>query len=315
MLSLRGNIENLDQYCNDNNLAAVVRSIGYRNNYNPTIRTDEYVISLGLNNALDYVCEQRNMNVIRFLLKNKATVGNYCLEKIIKNNYTDVLGLLLEYKSIDVEYGLLYASRCDNLDIVKLMVDNGAVKFNESFTEACSYGNTRTAIFLVNAGATRLGPGINRCCDWSSHVEIIKFIIKKNRYYFNECVYYACMSGNTKVLQAIMDCGPVNYNELQYMNMILHFTIKHKHSYSSKINAILINNGVTNFNMFYDYKERPYQIITLLQHGTDIHRLSSIRNYDLLINDIRLFKQKIKSSLTTYLVDTIISIINSYAVL
>jgi hypothetical protein len=78
---------------------------------------------------------------------------------------------------------------------------------------------------------------------------------------------------------------------------------------------ILIKHGATNAHDYYDYKSKPYKVELLLESGLDHTYLKNINGYDLLKNNLNNVKQETHSSLTSYLLDPIISIVSEYSLL
>jgi hypothetical protein len=84
---------------------------------------------------------------------------------------------------------------------------------------------------------------------------------------------------------------------------------------NTDIVALMINLGATDVIKFYDYKLKPFEVIKLIEAGLDPKYLNNIDGYDLLKYDLNNFKQETKLSLSPYLLDPIINIIQSYSVL
>ncbi len=74
---------------------------------------------------------------------------------------------------------------------------------------ACEYGHLEIVKLLIDNGATNLQGAINNAC-LSGHLEIVKFVINKTTkddIVLNNALYYACLSGSNETILFLINNG------------------------------------------------------------------------------------------------------------
>jgi ankyrin repeat protein len=186
------------------------------------------------------------------------------------------------------EYGLYSACEYNNIEIVKLLIEHG------------SRINPRIIFTICNNG----------------YIEILQYLINSGKIpntEYNYCVLQACRGNQYDILKYILDLG-YRDGKIFYKGLIcIYYESLKPNVFMAKL---LIESGSIDIhNNIYDYILNPGRIIPLLENNLSLNYLKDIYGYKELVNDINNFKQKTKNSLTVYLLDPIISIIQSYSLL
>jgi len=129
--------------------------------------------------------------------------------------HIDIINFLV--KKIDnINHGLYGATKGENIEIVKLMLDIGfenlqTKDLNISLEIACENGNLDIVELLILYGADDLESGMQIACKYG-HFDIVKYLTKYGLKKWNNYLVYACHSGNVELVKYLILKGANDFD-------------------------------------------------------------------------------------------------------
>jgi hypothetical protein len=205
----------------------------------------------------------------------------------------------------DYNWGLQGACEGGNLQIVHLMLKQGANDYNTGLEYACMGGHMQIVELMLKLGATDYNIGFRNACG-EGHMQIVELMLKLGATDYNSGFRNACGEGHMQIVELMLKLGATDYSA--------GLCNAYWAGYIQIINRIIKRNPNI-VRCFYNYNTNPSKVILLLETNLDTIYLKNIDGYDKLTNNLNKFKQETSSSLSQYLLDPLICIIISYSVL
>ena len=142
----------------------------------------------------------------------------------------------------------------------------------------CSEGDINDVLDAIKEGANDWNWGLRGACE-GGHMNIINLMIEKGANDWNWGLCGACRGG--------------------HMNII----------------NLMIEKGATNIRGMYSYPKKHNNIISLLELGTSINKLLDIDGIDILVNNLKQFKETTYNELYQYMPKELANIVSTYCLL
>lgn len=141
------------------------------------------------NHAMAAAAFAGHKNIVEFMIKLGANNYHYTLVQASKNNHVGTINFLLQeinkkYKNrpdINEQFKKYYddvmveAARHNNLDLVKLMMTNGAKKYNETMVAAAGVGNMSIVNLMLKYGANNYEEALHTAQNYH-HNDLVALI-------------------------------------------------------------------------------------------------------------------------------------------
>lgn len=262
--------------------------------------------------SIFYSCVNNSTSCLKHLSE------KYIISKNDKNNIIlssihnlDICTVkILENANFNFDHFLTCACENGKLDIVKHLVSKG-VNVNEedtvSLKYACEYGHIQIVDFLIKNNANiNDSLGIVVACE-KGFIDIVKLLID-NGAKIEECLKYACKSGNLNLVKYLIEQKEVDVNEdntlslcyackYNYIEIVKYLIEKNAniddsyaminaclHGYDDIVQLLIDNGGDVNIEFFNEWYEEIYYPITyavennhlstvelLIKHNANIH--------------------------------------------
>lgn len=143
--------------------------------------------------VLANICEQGNIDIVE-----------YSIKYLMESTYHSQRALTYWWNR-----GLRGACKGGHMDIINLMIKNGANDWDDGFEGACEGDRVDIAKLMVQKGATHFRQGLARACENRS-LKIISFLIEKKQiiqYDWRNGLALACIYGHLDVAEIMFKNG------------------------------------------------------------------------------------------------------------
>jgi hypothetical protein len=191
------------------------------------------------NDGLGYLCISGNhgstincsnrVEMVKLIIeadnKIQKSCNNYEIDNVIidsdnkikkhNNNYENQKWYnqpINKYKKTDWNTGFISACSGGNIEIVKLMIQQGANDWDYGFRNACREGNLELVELMIKNGANNWNEGLELACIVGD-IEISKLMIKNGADNFNDGLEPACKYGYLEIIKLLIKNGANNLNE------------------------------------------------------------------------------------------------------
>lgn len=178
--------------------------------------------------ALSLACERGNTEVVKLLLEVGANIksiydlGEHNVYMASKYGYIDIVKLLIENGAVfSGELGgnspLSVASQVGHIDLVKLLVESGAKDLESALISAVSNNisldkHLEIVKYLIDNGANNLNDALINSALYG-HIEIVKYLIVKGATSFNDALINSAFQGHLEIVKLLIKNGATDLNK------------------------------------------------------------------------------------------------------
>jgi len=176
--------------------------------------------SFALIKGIVRVCNRTRISVIPKDYKKNVSSTRQGISQIGKDlEITKGLFALTEQSVVpkhnitNMHYGLSqikleFEKACEHghLEIVKLMIDQGATNWNNGLYIACKYGHLEIVKLMIEQGATDWNTGLEGAC-YSGNIEIVKLMIEQGATDWNYGLYIAFREEHMEIIHLMINNG------------------------------------------------------------------------------------------------------------
>ena len=121
----------------------------------------------------------------------------------------EIVKLMIQQGANNWNAGMEDACRGGHMNIVKLMIEKGATSFDDGFVGACISGQIDIAKLMLSKGARSLQQGFDISCEYG-HIELVKLIIDKAEkshivLNFEEGMKFVCINGYLYIIKLLIN--------------------------------------------------------------------------------------------------------------
>lgn len=122
-------------------------------------------------------CREGHVDIVRLLIEKGAKIQTKCVEYASSRGYLEIIKLLHDAKGdiIKKSYGLYGASAMGQTEVVRFLLEQGAIPEHDCLQRTCNYGHVDVVKLLIAAGAG-FNKGI-RLARKYGHPEIVQLLI------------------------------------------------------------------------------------------------------------------------------------------
>ena len=163
--------------------------------------------------------EYNHKDLIKIYAKNHPSKADIILRYGCEYGMNDIVEFMIEkavptnriFPSLDRNNGMSGACRSGHIDIVKLMIENGANDWNWGMYNACCGGHINIVKFMIKNGANAWNDGMSGACC-GGHIDIVKFMIKNGANAWNGGMFGACRGGHIDIVKFMIKNGANAWN-------------------------------------------------------------------------------------------------------
>ena len=137
-----------------------------------------------------------NMNVADFMAE-VGTSWDYGLSLACSFNRLDLVNLMISEGAEDWDRGMRCACRDGHLDLANLMIAKGAYSWNWGMVAACGGGHLDLVNLMITNGANNWNWGMNGACE-GGHLDLANLMISKGADNWNSGLRFACVNEYTE---------------------------------------------------------------------------------------------------------------------
>jgi hypothetical protein len=308
-----------------------------------------YLLSLDYNKCSHIIlyeaCKYNNIQVVRKLLANNICYDSKLLSNIAARGGCNEVIQMLDMKG-ELDWTAMFDGAClsgresmieyiiENHGDIELS-DNSAINAgrggNEKFINIVKLSNMSNTYVIVGVLVgliignkyemlekyiveikTILMPpieSVNKWLKWSvgnNYYEIVKLLVKHFPVDTNIILTRATYSGYIKMMKYALSLGANSY-KIAIVN-ILHY--KNYHCIQ-----VLLDNSDIKLSNYFDYKNKPSDVLNILKYGLDITHFEGMPGYDELIESKKFCTLNLQKILNHILQNELVSIIDSYLLL
>lgn len=144
----------------------------------------------GYNKAMMYAAQKCHTNIVKQMLTLGARNYGDTLTHGAIHGCLEIVRLMIPFNNKFIfNYALRYAAERGYLDIVQLLVDNGADEYNDSIVTAAQYGHIDIVKLMIN-------------------LAILSGTLRRNIY--NNVLYDAAMNEHPEIVKLMLELGATN---------------------------------------------------------------------------------------------------------
>lgn len=192
-------------------------------------------------------CEFGNLDLIEYILNAKnhpeKLSENFRDDLMLyacKSGYIEIVNFVISRGGDHWDWGLhgVCCSKNDNVEIAKIMIENGGLPSHECFESACFSGNINIVNLLIECGVDCWEKGMSSACR-GGHINIVIYMIEKGATNWNRGMGQASQGGHLELVKFMISKGANDWNwGLRWGNC----------NYNMEIVKFMFLQGSTNFN-------------------------------------------------------------------
>jgi len=160
---------------------------------------------------LEKACEKGDIDVVKKLLKKsfpeREGIGNYLnwgLHCACSKKQMEIVKLMIAEGASFFRFAMITACDEGSLDVVKFLVEKGFCEWNVGLYEACKSGNLKIGEYMIEKGANDWNLGLDVACVFG-HKEIVELMIEKGARNLNSGMGFACEFGHREIVEFIIE--------------------------------------------------------------------------------------------------------------
>lgn len=221
------------------------------------------------NRALHITCVHGNFEIVKFIVPNKTLPTQYqmlsCYSNACIRGHLEIVNFFIDRGVNDWVTGLRGACQGGSLDVLKLMVRNGAITNNNEIGfychNACVHGHPEVAKFLVSLDFDAFISPLNQWLDYTSFcddLDLVKIITSRPYMNWNEGLKHASGGRNVNIVKTMLDGGATDINGVLLFatnNMVQGYTDIMTLLYREGANVFSFLERTTDFKLYCLYRK------------------------------------------------------------
>ncbi len=145
------------------------------------------------------------------MIENGADV-NCGMYQACEGGHIDIINILIE-NGANIDYEIFQvACKNGNLDIVNMMIKKGADGWDYGLYGACQGGNLDIVNMMIKKGASYLDIGLRGACE-GGHLEIMTYMIEKGAKNWKYGLQGACEGGHADIVKLIIEKEKIKWRQ------------------------------------------------------------------------------------------------------
>ena len=148
-----------------------------------------------IHSAISSAAENGYIDIVRILLDYGCTITSDTLENAACGGYTDILQLLFDRGAGDIdwtidnpiEFSLTYAAECGDINVVRILLDNGATNLNYVIECAACFGHIDIVQLLLDNGADNYNSSMREAAR-NGYINIVRLLLLYGANNYQECI-------------------------------------------------------------------------------------------------------------------------------
>lgn len=135
------------------------------------------------NQGLFQACCEGHYDVIKLMIEMGATNFNYCLSGACGRGNIEIVEFLITCGANNFDECLKCVhGGINNLEILNILVKNGATNWNDGLMWSCLFDNIESANFMIQHGANNIDNCLNNWCFLCKDEDIQKLLLNRGAY-------------------------------------------------------------------------------------------------------------------------------------
>ena len=174
------------------------------------VRMTYYIAKLEEDFGIPYIAFQR-YNPERFYKKYKDDPNIYsrALEQAAKIDDLNIVRLMLDKGAVELNKALVFSVLSENTDMINLLIEKGANDFNLALAAASLKFNINLIEFFLSKGGS-IGNGVWVAIN-ENNLDLLNFFIVKGYTDYNSGLYHASELDNIHIVQFMIDKGATDF--------------------------------------------------------------------------------------------------------
>ena len=171
----------------------------------------------GNREIIDIIIQRGENEKLNTILPNKGRAWDSGLRGACCKGSVEIVKLMIDMGATRFESGLYIASEYNNMQIIELILDkikehnNTLSYFNAILMGACQGGHPDLIEYAISKGADKMNHGLSEACH-NGNINIIELLIKNGANNWNYGLDSACMSGNREAIDLMIEKGATHFN-------------------------------------------------------------------------------------------------------